>query len=254
MQLIIIISCFAISIALLSLVIRNLVINKEPFKTQDALALLGIVVSILFGVTQMPASSFPFPGEVTPITFFDKKTLLTENFEDGDANGFVAERGTWRVVDDGADNKVLEVKSDSSVTSIINFGPELDNYILESRVRLIDFDPSPTSSNGIVSLQFRISSGNRYAFLFDLKSKYVATNYVTNNERDWVSLKDTPYEMQKNIWYSVKIENQASQINTYVNGVSLASIQDSKLSKGSFAFNAGTNMTVQFDDVYIARP
>lgn len=59
MQLIIIIICSIISVALLARVIWNLAIRREPFTNQDALALLGIVVTILIAATQISPSKPP---------------------------------------------------------------------------------------------------------------------------------------------------------------------------------------------------
>jgi hypothetical protein len=167
-----------------------------------------------------------------------------ENFEDGSADGFKNKLGLWVVVSEVDGNKVLDVNSMGSSTEYptIEFG-ELSwkDFIFESRVNLVDY--SPSNDAPLTSLIFR---GN-YSIAF---TPYWS-GFDLVYKPGWDIIAGRTTAIQRNTWYSVRIEANGSQINIFLDDKLTIAETVSHESSGSFGFGTWPEVHIQFDDISI---
>lgn len=184
------------------------------------------------------------PDSNTTRTSPNTKILFQENFDNGFGNEFKNKLGLWTVVSGAGDNNVLDINSmDTSIEyPVIEFGESgWKNFILESRVRIVDYKTSNDAP--LASIRFR---GN-YKVAFTPFWNNIALVF----DPPWENIADRTIEIQKKRWYSVRIEANGSEINIFLDNKLVIPERDTRASSGVFGFATWPEAHVQFDDIVI---
>jgi hypothetical protein len=87
-------------------------------------------------------------------------TLASDNFEDGDANGWTTNGGTWSVVQDGT----YMYKQSAAAGGAFSSVGDWTNFTIQAKVKPLSF----TDSTGVVGIAPRfINSNNLYNFRYE---------------------------------------------------------------------------------------
>jgi len=216
--------------------------NKLGTWRRIIIALVIGVVTFLIVISVAPLL-FPSIPTKTPTLTTNDGLLFSENFEDGSADGFTNESGKWTVISEANGNKVLDVNSMDSSDSYhpsIAFGESSwKDFVFESRINIIDYNPSNDAP--LASIFFR---GNyRVAFTPYWKS------FDLVYSPSWNIISGITFDTQKTAWQLVRVEANGSKINVFLNDTLVMSDTVSQDSSGSFGFEIVPKAHVQFDDI-----
>jgi hypothetical protein len=184
--------------------------------------------------------------------------LLDENFNDGIADKISYDGDFWQIVDDGTgSNPVFQVNTYETTIdkNALQFGdPSWGDFNLEYQIRLTSFDPADTNlyDAGMTIVTFR----NNYdqCYIFNLTPYYRQTGIQFGcGTREWeaLSLYDPGYDVDPNIWYSIKIVAKESNLAAFVNETLVAGTNDQRLRNGFFTMGAAPDTIAQFDNIKI---
>ncbi len=174
-------------------------------------------------------------------TFVGAATVFSDNFEDGNANGWSKSSGTWSVVSDGS---YVFKQASTSATCYAYTGSSWTNYTVQARVKPLSFN----GSGRTVSLCARFSStSNFYALTLSNTNTLSIQKKVGGTTSALVS---KTYTVQTGTWYTLKVAVSGSSINAYVNGNLELSATDSSLASGKVGF-AMINASAEFDDIVV---
>jgi len=196
--------------------------------------------------TYFPAKSYsegtlPSSSNLFIPTSTNREITFQENFENGTADDFKNKLGLWIIVSEANGNKVLDINSmDNSIEyPTIEFGEsDWKNFILESRINIIDYKDSP-----LVSIRFR---GN-YLLTFAPYWNSIGLAF----DPPWEDITYRTIELQKNKWYPFRIEVEDSKINVFLENKLIISQEISNEISGIVGFGTWPETHVQFDDVVI---
>ncbi|MDR6553898.1 fibronectin type III domain-containing protein [Paenibacillus qinlingensis] len=173
--------------------------------------------------------------------------LLSDDFEDGNANGWSVNGGTWSVVTDSSTKAYYN--SDSSATSRSYAGTSTwANYSVSAKVKVSAWD----STNSKVGLMARyIDNSNSYILFYNK-----ANNNVIIRKR--VSGVNTTLDsalvsaLSTGVYHTFTLEVNGSTINAYLNGALVASGTDSSLTSGYPGLYVEFQKTY-FNDVVVSQ-
>lgn len=172
--------------------------------------------------------------------------LFSDDFEDGNANGWTASNGTWAIATDGS--KVYSQTGTGTGSTVLMSSAgtaSWTNQIIEAKIKVKAFGGSSTS--------------------------YFAAIYGRYNGTDYYSLtlrSDGKIAIRKNTttlgsavaagivggtWYTVRLEIVGSSLKAYVNGALVDTETDATLSAGRIAVGT-VNTTAEFDDIKVTTP
>ena len=189
---------------------------------------------------------------VKVIDLSTEKTLLTEDFSDGNFVG-------WSIIDDPAaqngpslwsvSNGVLLQKSDiGSGTS-----DALGTYALFTRGSWTDYRFSvkmKSTDNDSIGVMFRYQDDrNYYRFVWDPQEKSRRVEKRVNGVFTSIAHDAVPYVTGQT--YQVEIVANKAALQVLVNGASVFSVNDSTFSGGTVALYSRFNSTSIFDDVMV---
>ena len=178
--------------------------------------------------------------------------VFEEDFENGEAHLFDLyegedRKGNWEVLFDETGNAVLEINnSEGDSHPSAKLGSEnWDNYKIKFRMRFMDI-------NGFsgAGCSFRVTSNQHYSFIIEPIYHSTTIGYW-NRTSDWESLRNNDFNVEKDKWYSLRIEILNERIKAYVNGHLVDIVSDSRISKGNINLKAHPHTHVQFDDVRV---
>lgn len=195
-------------------------------------------VDVLVGT--QTATPTPTPGPtLTPTPTPTPTALFSDNFEDGNANGWTAESGSWSVVSDGS-----MVYKQSTATGGKSFaGSSWSNYSLEAKIKALSL-----GTNGCTGLSIRYTdSNNRYFVILD-KSNNIYIKKASGGTQTVLASK--AYTITIGTTYTVKFAANGSTLEMYVNGVKELTATDTTFSTGKIALNM-YNATGEFDDIVV---
>ena len=226
-----------------ALVVKSTLVQPTPIPTELNMAATSISASA-GGGTILP----------TPTG----KLLFSADFGDGFTHGFEFNAGgSWKVVDDGTGNKVLQLNSPSTGSAIAVFGPDnLTDGIVEFRMRTVSADSQ--AQQGVFEFGFRFQDPdhwNQYLVLFNpigfkLDMNFQDTNSVWNI-MEGISGSGS-IQTQDGSWFKVRVEFQGEKMGVFVNGTRFITAEDSRLEKGgSLSFGAYGPVVVQLDDIKV---
>ncbi|MBI2595940.1 DUF1080 domain-containing protein [Candidatus Daviesbacteria bacterium] len=181
----------------------------------------------------------------------DGPLLFSDNFNDGNFNGWTVAAGVWSV---NGGNLISNVSGKTNIFSEINTGSsEWDNYRIE-----IDVNNYSGVDEGI---EFRRAGGNAYAF----NLRHGTGAYNTPEVKFWKSenghgalVKSTrSQQLLNNVWYHIKIEVIGENIKLWINNNLVINYTDAgtNLKKGGIGLQSWTGdlgkIYVKFDNVKI---
>jgi hypothetical protein len=189
--------------------------------------------------------------------------LLSDNFEDGNANGWLnAQTSTtgvarWAVAGTDAGSRVYAETGDLSNTIYVAANGDVawTDVSIEARVRVLTMGGSNTSNfagvcarvsdiNNFFCAALRPSDG-RIAF----RARIGGSSMTLGG-----SIAVTP-AVTTNVWYTIKLEIRGSTLNVYFNGslTPNGTVTSSAICSGGVAL-AVSNVTAEFDDVRVTVP
>lgn len=185
--------------------------------------------------------------------------LFNEDFEDNVPNEFFVNDGEWEIVEDGSGNNLFEASNLNSFSwPSVDFGPStLKDYAVEFRVRLIDYDVSEDIGSGMVILSFRGNPQAGYGLALSPYAKLVRVFYRGEDTSwGWMRIEgqksEADFDVQKNVWYMVRLEVQGERIQVYIDGNLVLSLKDNRLGEGIInQLGTGPDTIAQFDDVQV---
>ena len=196
-----------------------------------------------------PPTNTSVPEPITtPTATPAGKILFEEDFEDGLADGVVIESGHWQVIEDDLGNRVFEVNNKGlSFWPRARFGSNAwEDYAVEYRVKLIEFDISTETGSGMAFLSFR----EDYKVSLNPYWQKIYLSYETP-ESPWDDFAYSDYNIQPGVWYSMRIEANGTRLKVFLDGDLRIDVEDSRTSSGRASLHSGPNTVVQFDDIRV---
>jgi hypothetical protein len=181
----------------------------------------------------------------------DQTTLLTDNFQDGNASGWTSNAASWSVVNDGNGTGNLVYQQSNSATGdyYSTNGAGWSDQIVEADMKATAFDPAATED--------WLGLGARY---IDFNNHYYVTLRSTNTlvlrkalGGVFTTLDSASFTVSTGTTYRVRLEVIGTSIKVYVNGVVQLEATDNSHSSGGVilrTFRAAT----QYDNVQVLRP
>ncbi len=206
------------------------------------------IFKVIFLILLFPFLLVPPTPVFADIT--DGPLLFSDDFNDGNFNGWAVDSGVWSV-NDG--NLISNVSGRTNISSEINTGGEWDNYRIE-----IDVNNYSGVDEGI---EFRRAGGNAYTF----NLRHGTGAYNTPEIKFWKSenghgtlINSTrSQQLLNNVWYHIKIEVVGGNIKLWVNNNLVTNYTDAgtNLKKGGIGLQSWTGdlgkVYVKFDNVKI---
>jgi hypothetical protein len=210
----------------------------------------------------------PDCNRVAPLELFLPNSLqqgLSWDFEDGSKLGFrTGSIGSWNVIPDGADNKVLQVNSPigGGFADAHFETPFLDGCVeFQFRYTSVGFSSDQLTKapgSGKIQSLFRVQEDDitSYMFMVIPYSQTVAFFYVdANGEEHMIPTVDTIGTLNIDAdggWNYAHIEFRGNDLKAFLNNMVITA-SDSVLSnnEGKLSFGAGHNTIVDFDNVYV---
>lgn len=169
----------------------------------------------------------PVPGSV----------LLEDNFDDGNAHGWIATAGSWNVVD----GKYICVADEG--WSFVGEGHWTD-YVASAQIR-------PIAGRINVGLIGRLQDAEHFylAQLIDNQARL-----FRRNSGRWEQLTERPYALEHNKQYQVQLEFRGTSISMYVNDALVTSVEDAVFLSGRAGLYCSTGVQASIDDYSVRVP
>jgi hypothetical protein len=184
-------------------------------------------------------------------------TLLFEDFEDGNADGWIADMddgndvfGKWAVVTEGA-SKVYKEHTEYSDPSW-TVGGDLDwkDQAAETKVQFV----SSGAGDAIAYLAVRLQSKERYYFLEfqanESNGSLKVRKRVDGSTTDLISSYKTGMPVGPGTWYTIGLSAVGTTITAKLNGMVVGTATDSALTNGGIALGIRDAVAI-FDDVKV---
>ncbi len=168
--------------------------------------------------------------------------LFSEDFEDGNFNGWSTSGGSWSVVTDGT--KVDKQSSVSANAHTYTGTATWSNYTVKARVKLLSFNGTDRPVGLCARFQ---SSSNFYALTVSNANKLEIRKKASGS---FTTLASKAYTAQTGTWYDFKLVVNGSNITAYVNDVLELTASDSSFATGRIGFMT-VNASAEFDDVSV---
>lgn len=193
--------------------------------------------TILFGVALLLSFIFVLPAQGA--------TLLSDNFDDGNSNGWTSTTGTWSVVQDGGSYVYYQSSTSEGRTSAGS--SSWTNYSVQADVKVDNFNGSNRTY-----VAGRYIDGNNYyaASLYNSSGGTLEIRKKVNGSTTNLATK-TNFGLSTGTWYTVKLEMNGSTINMYVNGTLQLTATDSSLTSGAAGLVAYKTVS-KFDNVIVS--
>jgi hypothetical protein len=184
-------------------------------------------------------------------------TLLFEDFEDGNADGWIADVddgndnfGNWAVVTEGA-SKVYKEQTEYSDPSW-SVGGRLDwkDQAAETKVQFV----SSAAGDAIAYLAVRLQSKERYYFLEfqanESNGSLKVRRRVDGSTTDLIPSHKTMMPVGPGTWYTIGLSAVGTTITAKLNGTVIGTATDSSLTNGGIALGIRDAIAI-FDDVKV---
>jgi pectate lyase len=176
-----------------------------------------------------------------PYAFAD--TLLSDDFEDGNSNGWSKSGGTWSVVSDGS--QAYRQSGTSSDARSLAGSTTWTDYSVQARVKPTGFNGSNRYAGLIARAQ---SSSNYYALVVTASG---GVQLVKRAGGDPIVLGSGVGAGGTGVWSTLRLDVAGSSLRGYVNGALAVSATDSTFGAGR-AGVAASYASVTVDDVAVA--
>ena len=189
------------------------------------LLMVGLLLSFVIGLNLVHAA-----------------TLFSDNFDDGDANGWTTQNGKWSVVQDSG--SYVFYQSSTNEGRAWTGSSSWTNYTVEAKVKVENFNGSNRTY-----VCARMKDGNNYyAASLVGGGKLEIRKKVSGSTSTLVSKN---YALSTGTWYTVKLEVNGSSIKMYVNDALQLSATDSSLSSGGIGVIAYKTVA-KFDNIVVS--
>ena len=169
-------------------------------------------------------------------------TLFSDDFADGNANGWTVSGGSWSVVTDGT--PVYQQSGTSSDARARAGSTTWTNYTVTARVK-------PTAVNGtnrFVAVLARAQSATSYYYLALRSNNTVELKKLVNGSSTTLATAGTTFSL--NTWYTLSLEVTGSTLRGSVNGGAPLTATDTQYTSGQIGV-ATFNASARFDDIAV---
>jgi|GEM_PF-1664965 len=174
--------------------------------------------------------------------------LLSDDFEDGNANGWTTVGGTWATATDGT---YVYRQSDNTAANVhaLAGSASWDNYTVSARVKAGSFN----STYSGIGLDARYQdANNQYNFTYYGGGAGTGSTLKISKciGGTWSDLVTTPFTMTTGTWYTFQAVANGSSLSFWVNGTQMLSVTDASLATGKAGLSSHRAQS-SFDDVRI---
>jgi pectate lyase-like protein/fibronectin type III domain protein len=176
-------------------------------KNKITLFLLGALFALMigFGVTAQ------------------NQTLFSDDFQDGNANGWSRSSGSWSVITDGS---LVYNQSSTSADSNTRAGTSSTNYSVQARVKPIAFN----GADRYVGVMTRVVNSNHYYYLALQNGNRLVLGKRAGSSP--IILASKSFTFTTGTYYTLRIDAQGSSLSGYVNGVLQLTANESEFTSG----------------------
>jgi hypothetical protein len=182
------------------------------------------------------------PGRTSASPAAPRPAFFSDDFEDGNTDGWTFHSGTWSIATDGT--KVLKQTNLTGNARASNGSATLTDQVVEARIK-------PLSWNGtdrFVALFARFQNENNYYYVTLRSSGKLELKKLVAGQATALSSKS--FSVQTNTWYRVKLSIVGTSLKAYVNGNLELSATDSTYASGKMG--VGTYYaSASFDDIVV---
>ena len=168
--------------------------------------------------------------------------LFSDNFQDGNANGWTRSSGSWAVVTDGTlAYRQSSVSADSNART---GSSSWTNYSVQARVKPISFN----GADRYVGVMARVVNSNHYYFLALQNG-----NRLLLGKRDGsspITLATKSFTFSPGTFYTLRLDAQGASLSGYVNGTLQLTASDSEFTSGIIG-GATYFASASFDDFVV---
>ena len=136
-------------------------------------------------------------------------TLFSDNFNDGNADGWSKSGGSWSVVSDASP---VYQQSSTGSDAKAQAGSSWGNQTVQARVRPQAFT---AGSNRFVGIIGRAQNMTNYYYLALTSSQVVLGRRLAGN---YATLASAPASVSTGTWYTLRFEASGSTLRGYLNG------------------------------------
>ncbi len=169
-------------------------------------------------------------------------TIFSEDFEDGNANGWSTSGGSWSVVTDGT--KAYKQSSTSATAHSYTGTASWTNYSIQARAKALSFN----GSNRYFGVCARFQSSSNYYLL--VLSNAGTLEIRKRSGGNFTTLATKTVTVQTGVWYTLKFDLNGSNLAGYLNGNLELTTTDASFPTGKIGFTAANASSV-FDDVIV---
>jgi hypothetical protein len=184
--------------------------------------------------------------------------LLSEDFEDGMANGWNSVVATdWSIVDDGSKVYKQGVSEGNSTVHLAAAGDVAwTNVVIEAKVKPM-FSGSSSSYFAGVCARLKDADNFYCAALrsdgkFGIRARIGGSGTNLGN-----AINVTPTAIASNKWYTVKLKVQGGSLEASVTGpageTATSNVSDCQIANGGVGL-AAAGMSAEFDDIKVTTP
>ncbi|WP_226000379.1 family 16 glycoside hydrolase [Paenibacillus sp. BJ-4] len=203
--------------------------------------LLKKCASVMLSGSLALSLSLPLLGHA----YADGNLQVSDNFEQGEAQGWTVGSGNWSVVKDG--NGFTYQQSSRSESHSVKGNASWTNYSVQADVYVDDFN----GSNRVYIAGRYTDADNFYAAsLYNKKGGALEIRKKVNGSMKTLATNKN-YKLDTHTWYRVKLELSGSEIKMYVNDKPELSATDSSLTAGAIGL-VTSKTTAQFDNVIVS--
>jgi hypothetical protein len=168
--------------------------------------------------------------------------LFSDDFEDGNDNGWTKSSGTWSVVTDGS---LAYRQSGTSADSNARAGsPSWTNISIQARVKPIAFN----GADRYVGVTTRVVNSNHYYFLALQNGNRLLLGKRAGSSP--ITLATKSFTFSTGTFYTLRIDANGSTLNGYVNGTLQLTASDSDFTAGIIG-GATFFASASFDDFLV---
>jgi pectate lyase len=170
-------------------------------------------------------------------------TLFSDNFEDGNADGWSKSGGDWAIVSDGS-GAYRQSKPDSELARAFGGSTNWTNYTVSARVKPLAFDGSGT----YVGISARTSGSTKFYRLALINTNRAELQAVNGSSVTVIG--GASRTVATGTWYTLRIDVSGATIRGFVDGTQIASGTNTMEDNGRIALQT-FHATASFDDVVV---
>jgi pectate lyase len=171
-------------------------------------------------------------------------TLFSDNFEDGNADGWSKSGGDWSVLADGS-QAYRQSNLGSELARAFGGSTSWTNYTVQARVKPLAFD----GSGRYVGISARTSGATKFYRLALLNNNRAELQAVNGSSVTVIG--GVSRTVSVGTWYTLRIDVSGSTISGFVNGAAVASGNNTMEDNGRIALQT-FHATASFDDVIVS--